>query len=238
MAGVSLSSVVSDAQLPDLLLAPRYTMSEAARYVGVPVSTFATWAKGYERRPVGRSVVKQGPVITSVPRGRLRVPFIGLAESTVLAAFRRRHKMPLQRIRPAVRVLEEQIGLHHALASERLFTDGAEILYDFAERRGEDEISDLVVLRSGQHVFHQVIKDYLERITYDEEGWAARIILPITAHRVFEVDPRRGAGRPLFVHGGAPLANIVGRLKAGDSAAEVARDFAVPLEDLLEATAA
>jgi len=30
---------------------PLYTAAEAARFLDVPVSTFATWAKGYVRRP-------------------------------------------------------------------------------------------------------------------------------------------------------------------------------------------
>lgn len=112
----------------------------------------------------------------------------------------------MQRIRPAVKVLQQEIGLDHALASRRLYSDGAEILYDFADRYDEDEIGELVVVRSGQRVFHQVVADYLERITYDEGagGWARRLRLPRTPRPILEIDPLRSFGELLFVEGHAP----------------------------------
>ena len=41
---------------------PLYTVAEAARFLGVPPSTFSTWAKGYERRPAGRPAVRAYPL--------------------------------------------------------------------------------------------------------------------------------------------------------------------------------
>jgi uncharacterized protein (DUF433 family) len=215
---------------------PLYTLTEAARYLRVPPDTLANWAKGYERHFPGRSSVKKGPVVTAFPgeRGAPRVPFVGLSEAMVLAAFRR-SGLPMQRIRPAVRILQQEIGLDHALASQRIYSDGAEILYDFAERYDEDEIGTLVVVRSGQHVFRDVIADYLQRITYDEDGWARRLVLPITKRRLVAVDPWRGFGQPLFLHGGAPLNNVLARIRAGEPLEDVAADFDVPREDVQEA---
>jgi uncharacterized protein (DUF433 family) len=219
--------------------APLYTLTEAARYLAVPSETFATWAEGYERRFPKRptvKAVKKGPMITAFPgrRGTPRIPFIGLSEAMVLAAFRR-CDLPMQRIRPAVRILKEQIGLEHALASQRLYSDGAEILYDFAERYEEDEIGSLVVVRSGQRVFRPIVANYLQRIEYDDTGWARRLALPITERPIVAVDPWRGFGQPLFVHGGAPLENVLARIRAGEPSEEVAADFEVPEEDLREA---
>jgi uncharacterized protein (DUF433 family) len=216
--------------------APLYTLTEAARYLGVRPETFATWAEGYERRFPERPVVKKGPIVTAFPgrRGSPRVPFVGLSEAMVLAAFRR-CGLPMQRIRPAVRILEEQIGLEHALASQKLYSDGAEILYDFAERYDEDDIASLVVIRSGQRVFRQVVDNYLQRITYDDGGWARRLILPITERPIVSIDPWRGDGQPLFLHGGAPLDNVLARVRAGEPPEAVAADFEVPAEDVQEA---
>lgn len=39
----------------------------------------------------------------------------------------------MQRIRPALAELERDIGIAHALASRKLYTDGAEVLYDYGE---------------------------------------------------------------------------------------------------------
>ena len=101
-----------------------YTVADAARIVDVHPSTLATWAKGYRRSPRdGRPVV--GPPIvaatTAGRRGEPTIPFVGLAEALVLAAVRR-IGVPMQRIRPALDALKEEIGVEHALASRRLFT--------------------------------------------------------------------------------------------------------------------
>ena len=195
-----------------------------------------TWAEGYERRHPDRPAVKKGPMVTAFPgrRGAPRVPFIGLSEAMVLVAFRR-SGLPMQRIRPAVRILQEQIGLEHALARKKLYSDGAEILYDFAERYDEDEIGSPVVIRSGQRVFRQVVDNYLQRINYDDTGWARRLVLPITERPIVAVDPWRGFGQPLFLHGGAPLDNVLARIRAGEPPEDVAADFEVPEEDVQEA---
>jgi uncharacterized protein (DUF433 family) len=215
---------------------PLYTLTEAARYLRVRPDTFVTWAEGYVRHFPGRASVVKGPIVTAFPgtRGTPRVPFVGLSEAMVLAAFRR-SGLPMQRIRPAVRILQQEIGLEHALASQRVYSDGAEILYDFAERYDEDEIGTLVVVRSGQHVFRDVVADYLKRISYDDDGWARHLVLPITKRKLIAVDPWRGFGQPLFLHGGAPLDSVLARIRAGEPLEDVAADFEVPREDVQEA---
>jgi len=60
-----------------------------------------------------------------------RFPFVGLVEAMVVQAFRRTD-LPLQRIRKAFEILASQGELDHALASKKLFSDGANVLYDYA----------------------------------------------------------------------------------------------------------
>jgi hypothetical protein len=146
---------------------PLYSVAEAARYLDVPASTFATWTHGYRRRPAGRREVVGGPVLTALPRSGVRapiIPFIGLVEGLVLAAMRR-SGVPLQRIRPALERLEEEFGLAHALASQRLYTDGAEVLFDYAESADDPTAAraarELVVVRNDQRVFNEVVAAYL-----------------------------------------------------------------------------
>ena len=119
---------------------PLYTIAEAARIVDVLASTLASWAHGYGRRFADRPDVSGAPVISCVAPASPRepsIPFVGLAEALVLAAFRR-SGVAMQRIRPAIEVLRDELGVDHALASRRLYTDGAEVLFDTAtgtERR-------------------------------------------------------------------------------------------------------
>lgn len=60
----------------------------------------------------------------------------------MLAAMRR-SGVPLQRIRPALARLDEEFGLAHALVSRWLYTDGAEVLFEFIEDRPSDGVSPL-----------------------------------------------------------------------------------------------
>jgi hypothetical protein len=83
-------------------------------------------------------------LVTVFPRaGRsATVPFVGFAEAFVLSALRSAG-VPMQRIRPAVAKLSAEIGLDHALVSKRVYTDGAELIFDCAtdESQGALRIS-------------------------------------------------------------------------------------------------
>ena len=105
---------------------PLYTVAEAARFLGVPSTSFRNWARGYRATFRTRQPVAGRPIVTSLDAARLHpsIPFIGLAEGFVVNAFRRAG-VSLQHIRKAVAVLEREIGIDHALASRRLYTDGA-----------------------------------------------------------------------------------------------------------------
>ena len=82
----------------------------------------------------------------------------------------RKGGVPMQRIRPALRDLQRGLGIPHALASRKLYTDGAELLYDYAERhpdaRAARAARRLVVIRGGRRVFAEVIEEYLRGFGY------------------------------------------------------------------------
>jgi uncharacterized protein (DUF433 family) len=216
---------------------PLYTATEAARAVGVPVSTFVSWARGYIRRGQGRGDVRGGPVVTAFEAspGAPSIPFIGLAEGLVLSAVRR-SGVPMQRIRPALLKLEHELGIPHALASRQLYTDGAELLFDYgASHHESDLIGQLVVVRNGQSVFHDVVADYLRRIEYDPADGYARLIRVPGYQSEVVCDPTRSFGRPIFARGGAQVAHVLERFQSGESLDDLSEDFGVPAADLEDA---
>ena len=221
---------------------PLYTFAEAARALDVHPSTFTTWAKGYVRRPQGRKAVHGDAVVTSIVtgHGQPAVPFIGLAEGMVLAAVRR-SGVPLQRVRPALEVLAHEIGIAHALASKALYTDGAELLFDYAQHASSEDAevaNELTVVRSGQRVFRDVIAEYLQRIDYAPDGYARLIRLPAYERAEVVVDPTRSFGQPIFAHGAARLSDVLERFWAGDDIETLVAEFGVPaaeIEDALRA---
>ena len=144
----------------------------------------------------------------------------------------------MQRIRPALAHLQREIGVDHALASRRLYTDGAELLFDYGETGTErdDLVSHLVVVRSGQRVFVDLVDDYLRRIDYGPDGYASLIHVPAYSHAQVVADPTRSFGAPIFERGGTRVEDVLQRFWAGESLDELVRDFGVPadqLEDVL-----
>jgi uncharacterized protein (DUF433 family) len=216
---------------------PLYTVAEAARIVDVPPTTLATWAKGYVRRPPGGAEVG-APVVTFMSPdrpGEPSVPFVGLVEALVLAAVRR-SGVPMQRVRPALLALQRELGIEHALASRKLYTDGAELLFDYAESRRDTpegrSVLDLVVVRSGQRVFTEVIAAYLRRIDYASDGYPQLIHVPAYEHAEVVVDPKRAFGAPVFERGGARVEDVLGRFWAGESLDELGDEYGVPADQL------
>lgn len=218
----------------DSAVAPLYTIPEAAGYLAVPESTFRSWVRGTRdgsRRPVLSAQQVSKP-------GAPTIPFVSLAEGMVLAAFRKAG-VPLQRIRPALVALREDIGIEHALASKRLYTDGAEIIFDFGRSHGDsaDIAQELVVVRNNQRMFSEVVQEYLQRMEFGDDGYVRLIRLPEFADSDVEViaDPSRSFGRPIFARGGAKVEDVLGRVRAGESYASVAEDFGLSVHDIQEA---
>jgi uncharacterized protein (DUF433 family) len=185
--------------------------------------------------------VTGAPVVTAIRSARAgaaTIPFVGLAEGLVLAAIRRTG-VPLQRIRPALARLQDELGLEHVLASHALYTDGAEVIYDFAEQAGDTPEAhcarQLVVVRKGQHVFNGVIDDYLHRVKFAGDGYAERIHLPLYRTAEVVTDPRRGFGQPIFVHGAAKVEDVLGAFQAGASLDALAQEYGVPAVELEDA---
>jgi len=217
--------------------APLYTVAEAARYLDVPDSTFRSWTHGYHRRSPGRPEVSGEPILTTAPTTTAQgpvIPFIGLAEGLVLTALRR-SGVALQRIRPALSRLAGDFGLEHALASRRLYTDGAEVLFDYADDEDPETaraVRSLVVVRNGQRVFNEVVESYLKRVEYGPDGYPRLIELPAYAVAKVVVDPDRGFGQPIFRRGGARLEDALAMFRAGASLETVADEYGIPLDQL------
>jgi uncharacterized protein (DUF433 family) len=198
-----------------------FTLRESSAFLDIPRSTLHQWA-----RP------SDGPgLITIFPQaGRAAtVPFVGFAEAFVLSALRHAG-VPMQRIRPAVARLSAEIGIEHAPASRRVYTDGAELIFDYAHDSDDEAL--LTVVRIGQEHLAEVIRGYLKRITYGGDGWAETLRLPAYSDAEVIVDPARAFGQPLVVHGGARVENLVDRFRAGDSIEEIGADFGVPAREV------
>jgi len=203
------------------LSVPLFTLRESSAYLHTPVSTLRAWAHPKDGEPL----------VTVLPSAgrRATVPFVGFAEAFVLGALRRAG-VPPQRIRPAVAKLNAEIGLDHALASQRVYTEGAELIFDYATHSDDEAL--LIVARTGQQQVAEIVREYLGHITYGDDGWAERLRLPAYTKAVVTVGSRHAFGQPIVVHGGARVEDLVDRFQAGDGFTEIAADFGVPAEEV------
>ncbi len=200
---------------------PLYTVRQVGQFLQVPPSTLADW------RPL---VQRAG----ALRRGNPGVTFIGLAEAHVLAAFRRAG-VSMQRIRPAIAVLQDSTGLEHALVARRLFTDGVEVLYRWGNEEGPDVIGRLVTVRNGQQVFTDVVRDYLRLITWGDDGFPTVLRSPAYRHTEVLVDPRRSFGQPFFGATGVKVEDVLQRIWAGEDVDTVAADYGLTRADVEDA---
>lgn len=233
-------TVLEQASAVDKRSAPLYSQAEASRFLGLSASTYRNWARGYDYERGGKTITA-APVVTTVARETAHgpnIPFVGLAEGYALYAIRATG-VPLQKIRPALAILDREVGMRHALASRRLFTDGAEVLFDYGEKSGGDErdaLRGLTVVRDNQRVMADVVGSYLNRIEFGGDGLADQI--PLLGFRSAEVvaDVRRSFGQPTFERGGARLEDVLSLFVAERDVDVVAAEFGIPrsqLEDVL-----
>jgi uncharacterized protein (DUF433 family) len=216
------------------LSVPLYTTREVGRFIDVPTSTIRNWTRGYQY-PVRGGSSSTRPIVASTETERTgypSIPFLGLAEALVLKSFRER-KLSMVKIRAALMALDREMGIANVLANKALYTDGAQVLWDYAKERDDSEIKQLVEPGSGQKVFVEVVRRYLQLITYDSDLWAERIELPAYQPTQVVVDMRRGFGRPILEESRIRIEEIVERFAFGNESIQaIADDLELNLEDV------
>ncbi len=216
----------------DVLELPAYTVREAAHYLSIPFATVRSWSAEipYSTKS-GRRFFQ--PVLALPEKIPPVLSFTNLVEAHVLDAIRRKHQIPLDKIRLAIKYLREEFGSEHPLADHRLETDGLNL---FIEKYGRL----INITQSGQLAIRQILQGYLKRIERDSLGSAVRLY-PFTRKRDMDepkyvvIDPAISFGRPVLVGTGIPTAAIAERYKAGESVPQLADDYGRSREEIEEA---
>lgn len=207
---------------------PSYSIAEAAHYLTVPEGTVRYWATGQDKYEPLIEISSLQPALLS---------FINLVELHVLAAIRRKHTVPMPKVRSAIEYLRKNTNRakdkKHPLISKQLETNGLDL---FIQRYGEL----LNISQDGQIAMREVMSAALHRIERDSHGIPIRLY-PFTRSSIQQapamvvIDPALSAGRPVIAGTGLATEVIAERYKAGESIEELAGDYEREAKEIEEA---
>lgn len=216
----------------DLRNRPAYPLSEAARYLKLPVATLRSWFLG--RDYATSTGTKRFPtIVTPASRRPPLLSFGNLIEAHVLRALRTEHGVAVKAVRAALHHAEARLGMERLLLRRDLATGEGKL---FLDRYGE-----LIELSaSGQIAMRQILEQHLRRVEWDEWRFPVRLFPfltaePLTADRPIVIDPAVAFGRPIVVSRGITTAVIASRVDAGETVDELAKDYDLSQADIEQA---
>lgn len=200
-----------------------YSLSEAARLVGVRPRTISRWMRGYtytrakERRsspPLWKADVLD--VGTDI-----QLSFRDLIELKLVSQFVEKG-IPLNVVRSAYDFAKSSLNLERPFLTGKFQTNGKTIYLEGVERSGEKSLLDL---RSKQYVFRQVVERQFKELDFDQ-GTAVRW-RPFHGKTSIVIDPKRSFGVPIAEESGVPVSALVAAVEAEGSVQKAAAVFEV-----------
>ena len=207
----------------DVREVPSYGVMEAAHYLRIPRTTIRDWVSGRHYRSTA-GIRFSKPIIQMPDPTAKQLSFMNLVVIHVLDAIRRKHDIPLEKVRTAMNYLSKQFPSKHPLADQEFVTDGLNLFIK--------KFSQLInISQEGQLAIQEILQAHLHRIERDIKGVPVRLY-PFTRKRDLQeepravvIDPQVSFGRPVLVGTGIPTAVIAERYKAGESMDALAEDY-------------
>ena len=213
--------------------APAYLLAEAAAYLRLPVATLRSWVAG-RTYATSSGARRFHPLIEPAERDGLRLSFMNLVEGHVLSAIRREHNVSIRNVRKALDFVQKEFKTPRPLVTTQFETDGVDL---FVEKYGRL----INASQHGQVEMKEIIRGFLKRVQRDAAGVPIKLF-PFTRHtpkldqpQSIEIDPRVSFGRPVLVGSGIRAEILVERFAAGESPAELAKDYGRTEEEIQEA---
>ena len=204
-----------------------YGISQAAALLGLPRLTVRGWLNGYRRG--GESYP---PVIRAVPTGSETVTWGEFVELAYLSEYRREN-VPLQRIRPVIDRLRDELNTPYPLAQQRPLVYDHELVLRIQEETQLDRALAIVVRTGQQLMVSSPVEAYLQKVEFDNDVVARWRPAGKTSPVV--VDPNFSFGRPSIR--GVATERIAELYRAGDTTDFLAEIYELPLNDINSAIA-
>ncbi|MGB8698054.1 MAG: DUF433 domain-containing protein [Thermosynechococcaceae cyanobacterium] len=207
----------------DIYNIPVYPVTDAARYLRIPVATLRSWLQG-RSYPTKNGQQAFDPLIQRPNPALFQLSFTNLVEAHVLRTIRGRYQVKLDKVRKALDYMGEKLQNPHPLVMKQFQTDGVDLFVEEMERL-------VNVSRSGQLAMRDTLKGLLTRVEWDANGLASRFF-PITelvpapeSDKIIFLDPSIRFGKPVIAGKGVPTDIIAELYNAGDSIEDIADDY-------------
>lgn len=204
----------------DIYNIPTYSVTDASRYLNIPLPTIRTWLNGRKYNTIeGEKYFL--PIIQRPSAQMSQLSFTNLVEAHILRVIRTIHNISLDKVRIALDYISERFKTNHPLATKKFSTDGVDLFLE--------EVGHLVnVSRSGQFAMQEILQQLLTRVEWDNNNLATRLypeLDHINDDKVLIIDPHISFGKPTIKGRGVPTKVIAQLYDAGDSLEEIAEDY-------------
>jgi uncharacterized protein (DUF433 family) len=211
---------------------PAYSLTEAARYLRLPVATLRSWALG-RQYPTAQGRADFRPLIKPASRKPPWLSFSNLIEAHVLRSLRTDHGISVKELRSALSYAEKSLGIDRLLLRPELLADAGRL---FLDRYGQ--LIDLTA--SGQLAMRRLFDEHLQRIEWDSSRFPIRLYPFLSASapsdgRSILIDPRVAFGRPVVASRGITTSTIAERVDAGETVKDIAADYDLAQSEIEQA---
>lgn len=214
----------------ELLNTGLYTVPEAARLTRISTGKIRRWLRGYNFKSGDRvhhsDAVWKGEL--RPVENKLALSFRDLLELRFVDAFIRAG-VSWRTMRRAHAKAQKELKTTHPFCSNRIATDGKNILLKQAQEDGDEALVDLV---TNQREFRRLVQDFLKELEFsgnDIVWW------PLGKQRQIVVDPRRNFGQPTVARSGVPSQILARSVRANASRDLVAKWYEVQPEEISDA---
>lgn len=208
---------------------PVMAPGEAARQLGIPVSTFKHWLDGHQ---VADRFYP--PVLRPEPSPDADVTWGEMVEADYLRAYRSRG-VSLQRLRPFIRECRKRFGLRYPLAHLRPFTDGRRLLLEAQTEAGlTGDLRAVYELTTGQLELHPRAVSFLDRVDRGAgSGDIALALMPDGSDSPVRQQPSIASGAAAV--SGVRTEIVREQYEVGEDTRDIAQMFGLDVHDVLAA---
>lgn len=194
-------------------------------------ATLRSWFLG-RPYPTAQGLSQFAPVLKLAKREPATLSFSNLIEAHVLRSLRTEHGVPLVAVRQALAYAQRELKIDQLLLREELCTAGGEL---FLDRYGK--LTNLSA--SGQLAMRKVFEAHLKRVEWGKLRFPVRLypflVSDSADSKPIVIDPQISFGRPVVSRAFVTTRSIVDRIDAGETVANVARDYDLTTQAVEEA---